>query len=52
MRDVEVLELLYAMLTNEGSEKTDRELNALMAGPTKRRLDALKGTNVAEEKEA
>lgn len=41
---VRTLELLHGMLTTPGSAKTDHELNALMAGPVKRRLDALKGT--------
>jgi len=40
--DIRTLETLYAMLTAEGSVKTDKELNRLMAGPTKRRLDQLK----------
>lgn len=49
--DIEVLELLHAMLVTKGRPNTDHELNALMAGPTKRRLDKLKGTVDAEEKE-
>jgi hypothetical protein len=41
-RNVDVLETLYAMLTLKGRPNTDHELNDLMAGPTKRRLDALR----------
>ncbi len=40
--NVRTLETLHAMLTTPGSVNTDKELNALMAGPTKRRLDQLK----------
>ena len=42
-KDVEVIEMLYAMLVTKGNPNTDHELNDLMAGPTKRRLDELKG---------
>jgi hypothetical protein len=40
---VRTLETLHAMLTRRGGPNTDNELNEIMAGPTKRRLDALKG---------
>lgn len=39
---VRTLETLHAMLVAPGTEKTDKELNALMAGPVKRRLDQVK----------
>ncbi len=42
--NVRTLETLYGMLTAKGTERTDKELNALMAGPVKRRLDQVKGT--------
>lgn len=40
--NVRTLETLHAMLTAPGTERTDKELNALMAGPVKRRLDVVK----------
>ena len=42
--NVRCLETLHAMLTTRGGPNTDHELNEIMAGPTKRRLDVLKGT--------
>jgi hypothetical protein len=42
--NVRTLETLHTMLTTKGRPNTDQELNDLMAGPVKRRLDALKGT--------
>ncbi len=42
--DVRVLDTLHKMLTNEGSAKTDKELNAIMAGPVARRLAKVKET--------
>lgn len=44
-KNVEALELLLSMLTTKGSVCTDEALNTLMAGPTKRRLDYLKGVH-------
>ena len=44
-KDVAVLETLHAMLVLKGNPNTDHELNDLMAGPTKRRLDLLKGAS-------
>lgn len=41
--NVRTLETLYGMLTAKGSERTDKELNALMTGPVKRRLDQVRG---------
>lgn len=40
--DVRVLDTLHKMLTNNGSGQTDKELNALMAGPVARRLSRVK----------
>lgn len=48
---VRCIEALHAMLTTRGGPNTDHELNALMTGPTKRRLDALKRGGDASEKE-
>jgi hypothetical protein len=42
-KDVQVLETLHAMLVLKGNPNTDEELNDIMEGPTKRRLDKLKG---------
>lgn len=47
--DVRTLETLHAMLTTEGRPDTDQELNDLMAGPTKRRLDIVRGTRMTLE---
>jgi len=41
--NIRCLETLYAILTTRGGPNTDDELNAIMAGPTKRRLETLKG---------
>jgi len=40
-----VLEFLYKMLTAKGSENTDVALNKLLAGPVKRRLNTLNGSD-------
>lgn len=47
--DVRTLETLHTMLTTKGRPNTDQELNDLMAGPTKRRLDAVRGTRMTLE---
>lgn len=47
--EVRTLETLYTMLTTKGRPNTDQELNDLMAGPTKRRLDALTGARITLE---
>lgn len=44
--NIRTLETLYAMLTTKGTASTDEELNGLMAGPVKRRLDQVKGQTV------
>lgn len=48
--DVHVLETLHQMLTmNKDRPNTDHELNDLMAGPTKHRLDEVKGRRMTLE---
>lgn len=44
--DVRTLETLHTMLTTKGRPNTDQELNDLFAGPTKRRLEEVKGTRM------
>lgn len=41
--DVRILETLHKMLTCEGSARTDKHLNAIMAGPVARRLAQVRG---------
>lgn len=43
--DVDTIDFLHKMLTCKGTGRTDVELNELLAGPTKRRLDKLNEAN-------
>jgi hypothetical protein len=43
--EIGILDFLHKMLTHKGTEKTDVELNELLAGPVKRRLDKLEAAS-------
>ena len=42
--DLEVLDLLYAMLTHKGTGNTDTILNEILTGPVKNRADELRNS--------